>query len=60
VAEYGEGEAVHMALLTAGIVIMEGLDFREVPAGSYHMTALPLRIKGCDGAPARVVLEKGE
>lgn len=58
VAEYGKGDAVHRALLGAGIVIIEGLDLRDVPAGSYHMTALPLRIKDCDGAPARVVLEK--
>jgi arylformamidase len=56
VAEYGKGDPVHRALLGAGIVIIEGLDLREVPAGSYKMIALPLRIKGCDGAPARVVL----
>ena len=58
VARYGSGEAVHQALLGAGIVIIEGLDLREVPAGIYNMTALPLKISGCDGAPARVVLEE--
>jgi len=57
VAEYGSGEAVHRALLSEGIVIVEGLDLREVPPGPYRMTALPLKIRGCDGAPARVVLE---
>jgi arylformamidase len=60
VAEYGSGEVVHRGLLGAGIVIVEGVELREVPAGSYNMIALPLKIGGCDGAPARVVLEKTE
>ena len=46
----------HHALLGAGVVIVEGLDLSEVPAGEYEMTCLPLRIEGADGAPARVVL----
>jgi arylformamidase len=58
VAEYGSGEDVHRALLSEGIVIVEGLDLREIPPGLYRMSALPLKIKGCDGAPARVVLEE--
>jgi len=57
VAEFGHGEAVHRALLSEGIVIVEGLSLGDVPPGAYRMTALPLKIKGCDGAPARVVLE---
>lgn len=56
VAEYGKGEEVHRALLTEGVVIIEGLDMRGVPPGIYQMAALPLKIAGCDGAPARVVL----
>lgn len=58
VAEYGSGEAVHRALLSKGIVIVEGLDLSGVQPGRYLMTALPLKIKGCDGAPARVVLQE--
>ena len=58
IAQYGNGEAVHCALLGAGVVIIEGLDLREVAPGSYNMIALPLKIAGCDGAPARVVLEE--
>lgn len=60
VAQYGKGEEVHGELLGAGVVVMEGLDLRDVPPGPYRLTALPLRIKGSDGAPARVVLEKVE
>lgn len=57
VAAYGSGEEVHRALLSEGIVIVEGLDLSKVLPGRYNMTALPLKIRGCDGAPARVVLE---
>jgi arylformamidase len=47
---------VHLRLLGAGIVVLEGLDLRRVPAGEYDLAALPLKIDGADGAPARVVL----
>ncbi len=48
----------HLALLSNGIVILEGLDLRRVPAGKYELICLPLRIAGGagDGAPARAVL----
>jgi arylformamidase len=58
IAQYGKGDAVHQALLGAGTVIIEGLDLRGVATGSYIMIALPLKIAGCDGAPARVVLQE--
>ena len=48
--------AAHRALLTAGVVIVEGLDLSEVEAGEYEMACLPLRVVGAEGAPARVVL----
>ena len=48
----------HHALLSHNVVILEGLDLREVPAGQYELICLPLRIAGGsgDGAPARVIL----
>ena len=48
----------HHALLSRGIVIVEGLDLRAVPPGFYELICLPLKIAGGsgDGAPARVVL----
>jgi arylformamidase len=58
IAAYGSGDEVHQALLGAGIIIVEGLDLRQVEPGLFNMTALPLKIAGCDGAPARVVLEE--
>ena len=52
----------HHALLSKGIVILEGLDLRAVPGGFYELMCLPLKIAGGsgDGAPARVVLRTKE
>ena len=52
------GAPAHHALLGAGVVIVEGLNLREVEPGAYDLICLPLRIVGCDGAPARVVLRR--
>jgi arylformamidase len=46
----------HLELLGQGVGIVEGLDLGEVEPGSYFVVCLPLKIGGCDGAPARVVL----
>lgn len=48
----------HHALLSRGVVIVEGLDLRAVPSGFYELICLPLKIAGGsgDGAPARVIL----
>lgn len=48
--------ASHRRLLSAGIVILEGLDLACVSTGRYEMVALPLRIVDGDGGPARVIL----
>ncbi len=47
---------VHRILLSGGIVILEGVDLDRVPAGRYELIALPLKIVGGDGSPARAVL----
>ncbi|MBI2465407.1 cyclase family protein [Candidatus Shapirobacteria bacterium] len=47
---------VHKALLSKGIVNVEGLNLENVPAGKYEMICLPLHVVGVDGAPARVIL----
>ena len=51
------GHPVHKTLLGAGVVILEGLDFRKVTPGVYELYALPLRIAGGDGAPCRAILK---
>lgn len=46
----------HNILLDAGICLLENLDLSAVPAGSYELCALPLRIPGADAAPVRAAL----
>lgn len=46
----------HRTLLARSVVILEGLDLSVPPPGVYQLVCLPLRIEGCDGAPARAVL----
>ena len=58
---YGGDGRVHRLLLEAGAVILEMLDLGDVPEGIYWMAALPLRLRGLDGSPARVILlDEGE
>ncbi len=47
---------VHLKLCGAGVVIIEGLNLRDVEAGAYELICMPLKIEGGDGAPARVAL----
>jgi arylformamidase len=46
----------HKTLLAKSVVIIEGLNLSEPPEGEYQFICLPLRLVGCDGAPARAVL----
>jgi arylformamidase len=46
----------HRTLLEKSVVILEGLDLSVPAPGIYQLICLPLRIEGCDGAPARAVL----
>ncbi len=50
------GAPVHLTLLKAGILIVEGVNLVDVPPGPCEVFCLPLRIKGADGAPARVLI----
>jgi arylformamidase len=47
---------VHKTLLGAGVIVLEGLDLRKIPAGDYTIVCAPLKVVGADGAPARVFL----
>lgn len=49
--------SVHRELLSHGCLIIELLDLAQVPEGDYTLVALPLRLAGLDGAPARVILQ---
>jgi arylformamidase len=49
-------EAAHLVLLGNGVIPIEGLDLRAVEPGPCTIYCLPLKLVGCDGAPARVLL----
>lgn len=51
-----ERHEVHETLLASGVVILEGLDLRQVPPGEYLLVCAPLNVVGAEGAPARVFL----
>jgi len=47
---------VHLILLGAEVVLLEGIRLAEVPEGVYLLNAAPLNLGGADGAPCRAVL----
>jgi arylformamidase len=58
IAPFGNPTPTHVALLSAGVVILEGLDLRSVEPGSYDLICLPLLIPGSDGGPARAIVRR--
>ena len=58
VQRYGEDPQTHEILLSAGVIIVEGLNLARVESGLYELICLPLKLVGSDGAPARAVLRK--
>ena len=51
---------VHLILLGAGIVLLEGIRLAEVSEGVYFLNAAPLNLSGADGSPCRAVLITAE
>lgn len=56
VAPFDQSRPTHEILLSAGVVILEGLDLSGVTQGRYTLYCLPLKLAGSDGAPARAIL----
>ncbi|MBR6806921.1 MAG: cyclase family protein [Clostridia bacterium] len=50
--------AVHLELLGTGVVLLEGIRLSHVPEGVYLLSAVPINLGGCDGAPCRAVLSE--
>lgn len=48
--------AVHLILLGADVVLLEGVVLTHIPEGKYFLTAAPLNLGGCEGAPCRAML----
>ncbi len=47
---------VHLILLGAGVVLLEGIRLTEVSEGRYFLSAAPLNLSGADGSPCRAYL----
>ena len=56
VAQFTDTTPTHQVLLSAGVVVVEGLNLSEVSQGRYTLYCLPLKIAGSDGAPCRAIL----
>ena len=48
--------AVHLALLGAETVLLEGVRLGDVPEGVYFLSAAPLHLGKAEGAPCRALL----
>lgn len=58
IQRYNGNPETHKILLSAGTIIVEGLNLANVAPGEYELICLPLKLVGSDGAPARAVLRK--
>lgn len=56
IAPFENGDQTHVVLLENEVIIIEGLNLTEGNPGVYQLIALPIKLQGADGAPARVVL----
>ncbi len=48
--------AVHLILLGANVILLEGIRLDEVSEGVYFLNAAPLNLSGADGSPCRALL----
>ena len=60
IESYNCDGSIHRRLLSNGCIIIELLDLSHAPDGDFDMVALPLRLAGLDGSPARVILIQQE
>ncbi|HSD58723.1 MAG TPA: cyclase family protein, partial [Methanotrichaceae archaeon] len=59
VDKYGNDTApVHHLLLKNDVLILEGIDLKEVSPGEYFLLCSPLSVKGAEAAPARAILAR--
>ena len=47
---------VHLILLGASVILLEGIRLAEVSEGVYFLSAAPLNLSGADGSPCRAIL----
>lgn len=50
-----ESLPVHNTLLSNDILIVEGLELKDVPIGRCKVYTMPMNVQNMDGLPARVI-----
>ncbi len=58
IAAYHDTHQPHQILLSQEVILLEGINLRDISAGIYQLFCAPLLIEGCEGAPARAFLVK--
>ncbi len=56
VKQLGNRESKTHPILIGSMTVFEGLNLSAVKPGKYIFAGLPLKIKDCDGSPARAIL----
>ncbi|MBN2305633.1 MAG: cyclase family protein [Anaerolineae bacterium] len=56
VAPWDDLVTCHKILLSAEVIIVEGLNLSAITPGAYQFVCLPLKLDKADGAPARAIL----
>ncbi len=51
---------VHLMLLSANVILLEGIRLSEVSEGVYFLNTAPLNLSGADGSPCRALLIASE
>ena len=51
---------VHLILLGANVILLEGVRLEDVSEGVYYLNAAPLNLSGADGSPCRAILIAAE
>ena len=51
---------VHLMLLSANVILLEGIRLSEVSEGVYFLNTAPLNLFGADGSPCRALLIASE
>jgi len=58
IQRYKDGPETHQILLEAGVVIIEGLNLDSIKPGFFELICLPIKLRGLEGSPARVILRE--
>lgn len=56
IAPFENPNETHVELLINETIVLEGLNLTNIEPGKYELIALPILLKGADGAPARILL----